>query len=202
MGSPSPEGTVDYSPIAQKTQCEYELTYDRGAIQPSLRDLGDDEFKPGSELPGYSQISLRERVATKCPNSRRRSATRPRMASLFRGLRPTATVTASLRETDSASQKPRCVCPAVPASKRGAVSVVFPALRCWPASSEQSPALFAPILNAAGSNTHDCPHALGWDVEIQGVEIQEAQKAPHKLGRLISVCARRGWAVLPRRRES
>src|SRR6266508_619531 len=29
-------------------------------IQPSLRDSKDVEFDPGSELPGYSQISLRE----------------------------------------------------------------------------------------------------------------------------------------------
>ena len=55
--------------LVLKTQCEYELTYDRGAIQPSLRDLCNCEFKPGSKLPGYSQVSLREMVTTKCPNS-------------------------------------------------------------------------------------------------------------------------------------
>ena len=59
------------------TQCEYELTYDIGAIQPSLRDLCNGEFKPGSKLPGYSQVSLREMVTTKCPNSRGRTQVRP-----------------------------------------------------------------------------------------------------------------------------
>ena len=29
-------------------------------IQPSLRDLHNRQFEPGSELPGYSRISLRE----------------------------------------------------------------------------------------------------------------------------------------------
>ena len=48
----NPEGKVDYSPLVLNTQCEYELTYDVGAIQPSLRDLGNCEFKPGTELPG------------------------------------------------------------------------------------------------------------------------------------------------------
>ena len=38
--------------LVLKTQCEYELTYDIGAIQPSLRDLCNGEFKPGSKLPG------------------------------------------------------------------------------------------------------------------------------------------------------
>ena len=63
--------------LVLNTQCEYELTYDMGAIQPSLRDLCNGEFKPGSKLPGYSQVSLREMVTTKCPNSKRRSATLP-----------------------------------------------------------------------------------------------------------------------------
>jgi len=29
-------------------------------VRPSLRDFGDSESEPGSELPDYSQISLRE----------------------------------------------------------------------------------------------------------------------------------------------
>ena len=34
-------------------------------IQPSLRDLCNRQFEPGSELPGYSRISLRETEAAK-----------------------------------------------------------------------------------------------------------------------------------------
>jgi len=40
---------------------EYEHPHDIRWIQPSLRDLWDAESKPGSELPGYFHISLRER---------------------------------------------------------------------------------------------------------------------------------------------
>src|SRR4029077_2788440 len=34
-------------------------------IQPSLRDLRNREIEPGSELPGYFQISLREAETAK-----------------------------------------------------------------------------------------------------------------------------------------
>jgi hypothetical protein len=32
--------------------------------------IADLNLEPGSELPGYSQFSLREMFAEKCPNSR------------------------------------------------------------------------------------------------------------------------------------
>ena len=38
-----------------------------GVIQPSLRDLCGLCPEPGSELPGYYQVSLREKPDGKCP---------------------------------------------------------------------------------------------------------------------------------------
>src|SRR2546425_118887 len=52
----SPEGTAELLP----RKLEYRRTIDIRWIQPSLRDLWGIESEPGSELPGYSQISLRE----------------------------------------------------------------------------------------------------------------------------------------------
>jgi len=46
--------------LVLNTQWEYEQTYDMLWIQPSLRDFGDRESEPGSELPGYCRFSLRE----------------------------------------------------------------------------------------------------------------------------------------------
>ncbi len=53
----SPEGTADFLP----EKWEFEQTHEIRWIQPSLRDLRDGGVQPGSELPGYSRISLRER---------------------------------------------------------------------------------------------------------------------------------------------
>ena len=35
-------------------------------IQPSLRDLGNTEFGPGVETPGYSRLSLRDKESEAC----------------------------------------------------------------------------------------------------------------------------------------
>jgi hypothetical protein len=49
-----------------------------GQFSRPFGTYGNREFEPGSELPGYSQISLREKLefdqskAEKCPNSRGR----------------------------------------------------------------------------------------------------------------------------------
>src|SRR5262249_53431884 len=47
----SPEGT------AERIECECDETVFMGVIQPSLRDLFTCKSEPGSELPGYFQIS-------------------------------------------------------------------------------------------------------------------------------------------------
>ena len=54
-----------------------------GRLQPSLRDLCKSRFEPGSELPGYCQISLREAETVKNPDSRGRPSGRssPRSAA-------------------------------------------------------------------------------------------------------------------------
>ena len=57
-GNPVPKGRLNQSHLP--------------AVQPSLRDLCRRKSPPGSELPGYFQISLREKgsAASKCPKSR------------------------------------------------------------------------------------------------------------------------------------
>ncbi len=46
--------------LVLNTQWEYEQTYDMLWTQPSLRDFGNRESEPRSELPGYFRFSLRE----------------------------------------------------------------------------------------------------------------------------------------------
>jgi hypothetical protein len=60
IGTSSPEGTAE-SLSPNDMACQQ--TNNNRRVQPSLRDLGNGECEPGSELPGYSQFSLRERVA-------------------------------------------------------------------------------------------------------------------------------------------
>jgi hypothetical protein len=57
MGASSPDGTAEVFPEKWEREPKNRL---RG-IQPSLRDFWDIESEPGSELPGYFQISLREK---------------------------------------------------------------------------------------------------------------------------------------------
>src|SRR5438093_4061813 len=63
---PSPEGRFENSPPFQGWDRGPEIPRPGGtaesirAIRPSLRDFCDSESVPGSELPGYSRISLRE----------------------------------------------------------------------------------------------------------------------------------------------
>ncbi len=78
VGMPSPGGRFENSPPFQGWECRIEASRPEGTaeflpqnangsrggdipcIQPSLRDLWSAESEPGSELPGYFQISLRE----------------------------------------------------------------------------------------------------------------------------------------------
>src|SRR6266487_730506 len=79
---PSPEGRCENSPPFQGWGCGSGSSRPEGTaesnrrIRPSLRDLGNSLLGPGSELPGYFQISLREKgsVGPKCPNSRPKAA--------------------------------------------------------------------------------------------------------------------------------
>ena len=66
----SPEGTAELRP--RKWECGE--ARDLRSIQPSLRDLWDVESGPGSQLPGYSQISVPEmdNAGPKWPGSSRR----------------------------------------------------------------------------------------------------------------------------------
>jgi|GEM_PF-6760567 hypothetical protein len=57
MRTSSPEGTAEFLP----QEAENEKTHGTRSIHPSLRDGRDIASEPGSELPGYSQISLREK---------------------------------------------------------------------------------------------------------------------------------------------
>jgi len=66
IGASSPEGTTESLPH----RWDYELTHDIRWFQPSLRDLWNGKCEPGSELPGYSQISLRERTPRSCVSER------------------------------------------------------------------------------------------------------------------------------------
>ena len=63
LGASSPEGTAE-SLSPNDMACQQ--TNNNRRVQPSLRDLGNGECEPGSELPGYSRISLRE-MATERP---------------------------------------------------------------------------------------------------------------------------------------
>ncbi len=66
-GTSRPEGTAE----SLLHRWEQEPARDFQGTRPSLRDLCNRESGPGSELPGYSQISLREMrsAGPKRPNS-------------------------------------------------------------------------------------------------------------------------------------
>ena len=70
-----PNGRFENSPPFQGWGCVSEKSSPEGtadvrhcAIQPSLRNLRNRQCKPGSKLPGYSRISLREAETATSPN--------------------------------------------------------------------------------------------------------------------------------------
>jgi len=82
-GTSRPEGTAE----SLRHQWEQEWARNDRGTRPSLRDLRNNESRPGSELPGYSQISLREIgiAGTKRPNS---SASRSEAVKVAVGFSP------------------------------------------------------------------------------------------------------------------
>src|SRR5262245_34225457 len=68
-----PEGTAESAPVIQR---KIVRLHSRDSVVPS--GLIDGKRKPGSELPGYFQCSLRERT---CPNGRIRQLPPDRDAS-------------------------------------------------------------------------------------------------------------------------
>ena len=90
---PSPEGRIENSPPFQGWDCGRGISRPEGTAEsirgfrPSLRDLGNSEHGPGSELPGYFRFSLREKgsVSTKWQKSRSRASPWAYFLSPLRG---------------------------------------------------------------------------------------------------------------------
>src|SRR2546428_827170 len=68
VGAFRPEGTAEFLPQTGNKKKSHDIRW----ILPSLRDSWHPETKPGSELPGYFQISLREKenAGPNLPNPR------------------------------------------------------------------------------------------------------------------------------------
>jgi hypothetical protein len=102
---PSPGGRLENSPRFQAWDCgrvisrpegtaesllhqwEQEQTHDVRGTRPSLRDFYNKESGPGSELPGYSQISLRE-IGIAGPTRPNSSSSRSEVVKVAVGFSP------------------------------------------------------------------------------------------------------------------